>query len=187
MTAQVGYLTHQMAFLTPALGAVGAGWAISLTTSAAVLGRIAIGMIVDRVDRRAVSCANFLVEGLALAILATAHKTGMLYLGCALFGFGVGNMTSLPGLIVQQEFPRQHFSRVVSLVVAINQFSFAFGPSLLGQLRQAQGDYTAALILCIVLQAAAAVVVLGRLPPIAPRRQRQMSVPLTGPAPIRHD
>jgi hypothetical protein len=32
------------------------------------------------------------------------------------------------------EFPKQHFARIVSLVVAINQFSFAFGPSLLGQL-----------------------------------------------------
>jgi MFS family permease len=161
MTAQVGFLTHQMAFLTPTLGAVGAGWAISLTTSAAVLGRIATGMIVDRIDRRAVSCANFFVEGLALGILATAHKAGMLYLGCALFGFGVGNMTSLPGLVVQQEFARQHFARVVSLVVAINQFSFAFGPSLLGRLRQVYGGYTAALVLCIVMQALAAVVVLG--------------------------
>jgi MFS family permease len=161
MTAQVGFLTHQMAFLTPRIGAVGAGWAISLTTSAAVLGRIATGMIVDRIDRRAVSCANFLAEGFALGILATAHKAGMLYLGCALFGFGVGNMTSLPGLIVQQEFPRKHFARVVSLVVAINQFSFAFGPSLLGQLQQVYGGYAAALVLCIVMQAMAAVVVLG--------------------------
>ena len=54
----------------------------------------------------------------------------MLYLGCALFGLGVGNTTSLPGLLVQQEFPKQHFARIVSIVVAINQFSFAFGPSL---------------------------------------------------------
>ena len=30
-----------------------------------------------------------------------------LYLGCILFGFGVGNLITLPGLIMQQEFPRR--------------------------------------------------------------------------------
>src|SRR5205823_4677779 len=79
-----------------------------------------------------------------------------LFAGCVLFGFSVGNMTSLPGLIVQQEFPKQHFARAISLVVAINQFSFAFGPSLLGQLQQASGSYAAALCLCLAMQLGAA-------------------------------
>ena len=37
-----------------------------------------------------------------------------------LFGLGVGNTTSLPGLIAQQEFPKQHFARVISLPVDID-------------------------------------------------------------------
>jgi hypothetical protein len=56
------------------------------------------------------------------------------------FGLGVGNATSLPGLLVRQEFTKQHFARIVSLIVAINQFSLAFGPSLLGQLEHAEGS-----------------------------------------------
>jgi MFS family permease len=89
-----------------------------------------------------VACVNFIVQMFGMAILATATAPAMLYLGCALFGLGVANTTSLPGLLVQQEFPKQHFARIVSLVVAINQFSFAFGPTLLGQLEQAEGSYT---------------------------------------------
>jgi hypothetical protein len=46
LTAQVGFLTYQIAFLAPTIGTVAAGWAVSLTTSAAVLGRI-----VDRLYR----------------------------------------------------------------------------------------------------------------------------------------
>jgi hypothetical protein len=48
LTAQVGFLTHQVGFLSPTLGTVAAGWAVSLTTLAAVLGRIATGYIADR-------------------------------------------------------------------------------------------------------------------------------------------
>ena len=161
LTAQVGFLTHQIGFLSPTIGTVAAGWAVSLTTFAAVLGRIATGYIADRFDRRAVACVNFIVQMLGMAILATATTPAMLYLGCALFGLGVGNTTSLPGLLVQQEFPEQHFARIVSVVVAINQFSFAFGPSLLGQLEHAEGSYGTGLLACLSMEALAALIVIS--------------------------
>jgi MFS family permease len=161
LTAQVGFLTHQIGFLSSTIGTVAAGWAVSLTTLAAVLGRIATGYVADRFDRRAVACVNFIVQMFGMAILATATAPAMLYLGCALFGLGVGNTTSLPGLLVQQEFPKQHFARIVSLVVAINQFSFAFGPSLLGQLEHAEGNYSAGLLVCLSMEALAALIVIS--------------------------
>jgi MFS family permease len=161
LTAQVGFLTHQVSFLSPAIGTIAAGWAVGLTTFAAVVGRIATGLIVDRFDRRTISAANFAVQALGLALLVTATNAPPLYFGCVLFGVGLGNASSLPGLIVQQEFPKQHFARVISIVVAINQFSFAFGPILLARLRGSEGSYTAALALCVVLEIAAAVIVLA--------------------------
>jgi MFS family permease len=161
LTAQVGFLTHQMGFLSPTIGTVAAGWAVSLTTFAAVLGRIVTGYIADRFDRRVVACVNFIVQMFGMATLATATAPAMLYLGCALFGLGVGNTTSLPGLLVQQEFPKQHFARIVSLVVAINQFSFAFGPSLLGQLERAEGSYRTGLLACLLMEGLAALIVIS--------------------------
>jgi MFS family permease len=161
LTAQVGFLTHQVAWLSALLGTIAAGWAVSLTTAAAIVGRIATGALVDRVDRRAAACANFLLQVLALSILVSAGSAPMLYLGCALFGLGVGNMISLPGLIVQQEFPKQDFARVVSLVVAVNQLTFAFGPALLGALRHAGGSYAMPLVACLGMDALAAIIVLA--------------------------
>ncbi|HYS48388.1 MAG TPA: hypothetical protein VEM36_06415, partial [Xanthobacteraceae bacterium] len=73
------------------------------------------------------------------------------------------------GLIVQQEFPPAHFARVVSMIVAINQFTFAFGPDLLGRLQQSAGGYATALVACLVMDAAAAVIV---LPPLAATRNK---------------
>jgi MFS family permease len=173
LTAQVGFLTHQIAFLAPTIGAIAAGWAVSLTTSAAVVGRIATGYIADRFDRRTVACVNFIVQMLGMAILATARTPALLYIGCVLFGLGVGNTTSLPGLLVQQDFPKQHFARIVSLVVAINQFSFAFGPILLGQLEHVQGNYSAGLLVCLSMEALAAIIVIS--PRIARRRTSRLT------------
>jgi MFS family permease len=163
MVAQVGFLTHQVAYLSPLIGAVASGWAVSLTTFAAVVGRVATGFFIDRVDRRAAACANFLVQATAMGLLASANSPPMLYLGCALFGLAVGNMITLPALIVQQEFPKQHFARIVSLIVAINQFTFAFGPALLGFLRQLGGSYTTGLVACLGMETMAALIIVWPL------------------------
>ncbi|MFL5267483.1 MAG: MFS transporter [Stellaceae bacterium] len=168
LTAQVGFLTHQVAFLSPAIGTLAAGWAVSLTTLAAVIGRIAIGFVVDKFDRRIVTSVNFTVQALGIAVLAMSAGQSSLWLGCVIFGAGVGNTTSLPGLIVQQEFPKQHFARVVSIIVAINQFTFAFGPTLVARLQHAEGTYALALLMCLALELAAAIIVLW---PIAIRRR----------------
>ena len=174
LTAQVGFLTHQVAFLSPALGTVAAGWAVSLTTFAAVAGRVATGFVVDRVDRRTVAAVNFAVQAGGLGLLATTAEPAMLYLGCALFGAGVGNASSLPGLIVQHEFPRQHFARIISLVVAINQFSFAFGPILLARLRSAERGYGGALGVCLAMEIVAAAVVLSPIAMAGIRARRRL-------------
>jgi len=97
---------------------------------------------------------------LGLALLATAPSAAAVYAGCVLFGLGVGNLTTLPGLILAVEWPRERFAALVGLVVGINQFTFAFGPSLVGVLRDRAGGYGAALLACAMLQAIAAVTIL---------------------------
>jgi MFS family permease len=159
LLAQVGFLTHQVAFLSPMLGGIAAGWAVSLTTFSAMVGRVLMGLFVDRLDRRLAACGNFVVQIAGLGFLAANTSATALHIGCVLFGLGVGNMISLPALIVQQEFPRPHFSRIVSLVVAINQFTFAFGPGLLGYLQRVDGGYTTALLVCLAMEATAAIIV----------------------------
>ena len=162
LLAQVGFITHQVAYLSPRLGREGAALAVSLTTLAAILGRLATGAFVDRVDRRRAASGNFALQALAVFAMIRWPSVPVLYLGCVIFGLGVGNMTTFPSLIVQVEYPKEHFRRVVSLVVAINQFTFAFGPALLGWARDRWGSYSVALGLCLVCEAAAAVIVLLR-------------------------
>ena len=168
LAAQVGVLTHLVSLVAPMLGAGGAARAVSATTAAALAGRLATGFVVDRLNRRLVSSATLVIQIVGLALLAWAPTAVVVYAGCMLFGLGVGNLTTLPGLILAVEWPRERFSSLVGLVVGINQFTFAFGPSLVGVIRDWSGGYGAALGACTVLQAmAAALIVLG--PGRAPR------------------
>jgi predicted MFS family arabinose efflux permease len=162
LLAQISFIAHQVAFLEPTLGLKGAGWAVSLTSVSALAGRLAIGVVIDRVDRRAASAAVLGVQVASMAVLLSSESVAALYLGCVLFGFGVGNLITLPGLIVQQEFPRRDFARAVSTNVAINQLVAALGPYILGVLHDLSGNYRTSLMACLALQAAAAILVLWR-------------------------
>src|SRR5262249_31354173 len=162
VAAQVGVLTHLVALVTPTLGIGGAAPAVSTTTAAALIGRSLTGFVVDRLNRRLVSSATFSIQIVGVALLAWAPSPPLVYAGCALFCLGVGNLVTLPGLILAAEWPREGFSTLVSLVVGINQFTFAFGPSLVGIIRDLAGSYGLALGVCTTLQATAAVlIVLG--------------------------
>src|SRR5262249_20864788 len=106
------------------------------------------------------SSATLVVQSIGLALLAWAPSPMVVYAGCCLFGLGVGNLTTLPGLILAVEWPRERFSSLVALVVGINQFTFAFGPSLVGALRDFSGGYGYGLAACMALQAVGATVVM---------------------------
>ena len=168
LAAQVGVLTHLVALVTPVLAAGGAGRAVSATTAAALVGRLATGFVVDRVSPRLVASLTLAAQLAGLVLLAPADSAVRVYAGCVLFGLGVGNLTTLPGLILAAEWPRERFAALVALAVGINQFTFAFGPSLVGVVRDRAGGYGPALAACAALQAVAAVMVL-----LGPGRARE--------------
>jgi len=165
LLAQISFIAHQAAFLEPTLGLKGAGWALSVTALSAVVGRLAVGAVIDHIDRRLATAANLAVQVVSMAVLLSTSSVAGLYLGCILFGFGVGNLITLPGLIVQQEFPRRDFARAVSLNVAVTQLVAAVGPYLLGVLHDLSGNYRSSLMACLVLQVAAALLILIRPSP----------------------
>ena len=163
LAAQVGVLTHLVSYLTPLLGAAGAGGALSLATVAAITGRVPMGALADRLNRRTIAGLNFLLQAAGLALLVLGSSSVVVYAGCVLFGFGVGNTITLPGLLIESEFSRERFAGLVSVVTATNQVAFAFAPALVGILRDATGSYGPSLALCAAADLiAATVVILGR-------------------------
>ncbi len=133
--AQIGLIAHLFSLLVPALGAQFAGLAMGFATACAIGGRFVVARgMPPGTDRRSVAALAYAVQlaGCALLALADAQHTALILLGVALFGSGIGNATSLPPLIAQVEFVKDDVARVVALIVAMGQATYAFAPAVLG-------------------------------------------------------
>jgi MFS family permease len=159
---QVAFIVHQIAILTPVIGFQLAGGAVSLTTAMALAGRIGLGLIVDRVNPRRATALSILSQAAALAVIAQASDRDALFLACAVFGFSIGNLITLPALVVQREFPPGAFSVVLGLSMAIAGVVNACGPAAMGLLRDMTGGYATSIFVGIALQIASALAVLVR-------------------------
>jgi hypothetical protein len=137
--AQIGLLAHLFSLLVPSLGGQGAGLAMGGATAAAISGRTLVGWLMpENADRRFVASLSYAVQIIAclVFIAAAGSNVPLLILGVILFGSGIGNATSLPPLIAQVEFVKDDVARVVPLIVAIAQATFAFAPVVFGLIRE---------------------------------------------------
>ncbi|MEH2608606.1 MFS family permease [Bradyrhizobium sp. AZCC 1693] len=167
--AQIGLLAHLVARLTPELGIEHAGFLVSLATVCAVIGRTAAGKWMGEHDRRFAATANFAVQIAGVLLLTLGQGSLGLTLGCVLFGLGIGNLTSLPPLIVQKEFEREDVATAVALIIAINQGVFAFAPAIIGAMHDTTANYQLPFALIAMIQFLAAVIILlGRRSTRAP-------------------
>lgn len=173
--AQIGLLAHLFKLLVPTLGAQWAGWLMGGGTACAIVGRaVAARAIGVAGDRRLIAAASYGMQALGSAVLlcAPAGAVWPIVLGVALLGAGIGNATSLPPLIAQTDFAPQDVPRVVALIVAISQGTYAFAPAIFGMLQRPAGEASmsmaqqagALFVVALMIQLIAAVVfLLGRL------------------------
>ena len=152
LIAQVAFIVHQIAFMEPIVGRAQAALSVSLMTIFAVTGRLTLGAVVDRFDPRLISSVSMFSQAVALFVMTRTTDATLLLTCCAAYGFSVGNIITLPALIVQREFPATAFGMALGLSTAIGTFAGALGPGLIGLIRDLTGDYVAALSLCIGLK-----------------------------------
>jgi len=152
--AQVGFIFHLISFLDGVIGRERAAMA--------VVGRVLFSIVIDRLNQRLASSISFASQALALVIIINIHNDVALIAACAMFGFSVGNVITLPALIVQREFDPRSFGVLISLITAISQITFAFGPGVIGLLRDMSGSYSLPFYGCIGLELIAAVLIMLR-------------------------
>ena len=160
--AQVGFIVHLISFLDSVIGRERAAVAVALLTAMAVVGRVLFSIVIDRLNQRLASSISFASQALALAIVINVHNDVALIAACALFGFSVGNVITLPALIVQKEFDPRSFNVLISLITAINQVTYAFGPGVIGLLRDLSGSYALPFYCCVAVDLIAAALIMLR-------------------------
>ena len=162
---QVAFIVHQAAILLPVLGLQGAGAAVLLTAGMAAVSRIVMGLFVDGLDQRRLGAVLLGMQAMSLFAVVKFGTPSAVYLASAVFGFAVGVMITLPALLIQREFPPDVFGILSGLTLAIIQTGNAFGPTIVGGLKDATGSYTTPIAVCIVLEILAAGLLLTRIGP----------------------
>ncbi len=141
--AQIGLIAQLYSLLAGAWGSTRAGWLMGMMTACSVGGRTLVSHLIGpHTRRRHVAAASYAMQALGTLILLSIgpNDPGMALLGLVLFGLGIGNATSLPPLIAQQEFPASMVAPVVARSVAVSQALYAFAPMTFATLLVPAGD-----------------------------------------------
>lgn len=144
LSGQIAFLVHQVSFLSQTLGATGAATAVSLTAGASIIGRFFMGPISDRSDKRYLTMFCFLVQGVAVLLMAYQRQVTILYLGTLAFGLTMGGIVMMQSLLIGECFGMVSFGTISGLSGVFTLTGAAFGPTIAGLIFDATRDYRAA-------------------------------------------
>jgi cyanate permease len=119
-----------------------------------------LARIVDRVDVRRLAAGILLLQTLALIAIAAWPSAWVLVVASLAYGYGIGHVTTLGPVVVRREFGASAFGATYGTAATVIQLSSAFGPFLLGALRDGFGNYRPGLALAAMLTSAGCLVLL---------------------------
>jgi predicted MFS family arabinose efflux permease len=161
LTAQVGFFTHQVKLAEPVLGATGAGWLVGVTGLSGLLGRLLLAWVADRIELRRYAATIFATQAMALVLIVLAPGAPILVGMTFVYGFCLGQITTLSPIIVRREFGATSFGAVYGVAGTVIQLTSAFGPALYGVARDFFGSYPPVLVIAAGLELAALAVILA--------------------------
>ena len=163
LMVQIGFLTHQVSLLLPALGQAATAGCVTAAAMLAFAGRILLAKFSDRLDVRQIAFAVLLTAGASLGLGFLFPDQVWALVVCVLgYGFTAGNITTLPPVIVRREFGAASFGAIFGIAATLMQLMSAMGPAFFGLLYDLSGGYRLPLGLAALLNVfAAAIILLG--------------------------
>jgi predicted MFS family arabinose efflux permease len=163
MMMQIGFLTHQVTLLSPILGTSGTAATVSATAIAALAGRLVLARFADRINERKTACAVLVFAAASFVIMALFRAPAALVGGSVVFGLTIGNVTTLPPIIVRREFGAASFGAIFGIASCGIQLGTALGPGFYGLLHDASGGYRLPLLLAAAMDLLAGIIIaIGR-------------------------
>ncbi|AWB33709.1 MFS transporter [Orrella marina] len=159
LMVQVGFLSQQVKLLQSHISATGVSLTVLAAGSLAFLGRVILARHADRINIRQTSAMVLLMAGIGMLIIGITDSITVIILGVLVFGFNVGNLTTLPALIVRREFGSASFGRVFGVTGTCMQLFSAFGPALFGLLYDLTESYFTPLTIAALLLGTGAVLI----------------------------
>ncbi len=170
---QVAFIVHQISILTPVIGFQSAGGAARSQRPCRWSGALRLGPVADRVDPPPRCRGIDLQPGCGTERIGRFSRPARpgLFLACAVFGVSMGNLITLPALIVQREFPSNAFSVVLGAVHRDCRRDQCLWAGNHGASARPTGGYATPISIGVAIQVAPALAVAGRT---ARRRMQQL-------------
>jgi sugar phosphate permease len=149
-----------------------AAWIISLVLSWSIAGRLLMGWLADRIQRKHVMLLIYLLIVTAIPMLLASSGPFVMSLFAVVFGLGLGGEYMIVPLVAAELFGVDVLGRVMGIVLTADGVAEATAPMLVGYLRDVKGNYDAALAMLIgaALVGATAVALLPRSAALRRRR-----------------
>ena len=159
-------LTHMVPRLTDQGHALSvASLVMSLCAGLGVLGKLSFGWLGDQFSLRRVMLLIVAVQFAGQLIMYQTTALGWFALGAALFGFGVGGVVPMHGIVVGRTFGRERFGAVLGLMRPAMFPVQILGVPFAGWIYDTTGSYAAAFQVFLVLYLVAAVILATYRPP----------------------
>ena len=135
------------------LSAIGGSMAVSICGLFALIGSISLGTLSDRIGPKWAVLLSLCVQLVAFLIFLVAKDMVALYLGAAALGYFYSGIASLSPALVGDLFGRAHAGASGGFIFGGAGILGAWGPAVVGYLRDVDGDYRRAFILCALMVA----------------------------------
>ena len=141
--ATTGLLVHQVSYIETRLHVPksAAAFTITIYTMTSIVGRIGLGMLGDRIAKRALiaGCAALIGSGILVLTFATSYWQAVA--GIALVAPGFGGTIPLRPAMMAEYFGTKHFGTVSGVASLMNTTGGALGPWTIGLIVDVTGEY----------------------------------------------
>lgn len=139
--AQVGAIAHLYRLANVRNGVETAALALAGLASASLVGRLAGGWIVLKMEVRTFSLLLMAIQGIALFVLAFADQRIAILAAVVLFGVTIGNSLIMQPLLLAEKYGTLEYGRIYSMSQLIGTIGVAGGPLMIGLIYDWAGSY----------------------------------------------
>ena len=141
--AHAGPIFHTVTYaMTCGLAPLAAVTIYSVEGLAGLGGRLALGVLADRLGVKRVLIAGLVIQALAAAGFIFASRLGEFYAVAATFGFAYGGVMPLYAVLAREYFGQRILGAVFGAAAMVSSLGMALGPALGGWIFDTFGQYT---------------------------------------------
>jgi len=141
--AHAGPIFHTVTYaMTCGLAPLAAVSIYSVEGLAGLGGRLALGVLADRLGVKRVLIAGLLIQAVAAFGFIFASRLGEFYAVAATFGFAYGGVMPLYAVLAREYFGQRILGAVFGAAAMVSSLGMALGPALGGWIFDTFGRYT---------------------------------------------